>query len=131
MWSALSPAFYGGNMHDIQDLERRRTERRTVDAVGSLRFAADLKVVNIGPRGIETETSERLMVGADYDVLIQVDGENVKVHGTVVWSKLDRTVLSRAGEVRPVYRSGLEAGSASIPVLERMLDRAPLGEALS
>ena len=117
-------------MHDeFRDLERRRTERRTVDAVGTLRFASDLKVVNIGPRGIETETSERLMVGADYDFLIHLDGENFTIHGTVVWSKLDRTVLSRSGEVRPVYRSGIEAGSASIPILERLVDREPVLDA--
>jgi hypothetical protein len=116
-------------MHDFRDFERRRTERRTVDAAGTLRFAADLKVVNVGPRGFETETSERLMVGADYDVLIHLDDENVSVHGTVVWSRLDRTVLSRAGEVRPVYRSGLEAASSSIPLLERLVDRAPVAQA--
>ena len=66
-------------MHDFRDAERRRTERRPVDATGTLRFAADLKVVNVGPRGIETETSERLMVGADYDVLIHLDADNVTV----------------------------------------------------
>jgi hypothetical protein len=110
-------------MYDMRDLERRRTERRQVDAAGTLRFNADLKVVNIGPRGIETETSERLMVGSDYDVLIHLDDENVTVRGTVVWSKLDRTVHTRSGDVRPVYRSGLEAASASIPILERLVDR--------
>jgi hypothetical protein len=39
----------------------------------------------------------------------------------VKWSRLDRTVLSRRGELRPVYRSGLEASSTSIPRLVRML----------
>ena len=112
-------------MHDFRDLERRRTERRPVDAVGTLHFAADLKVVNVGPRGIETETSDRLMVGAGYDVLIHLVSENVTVHGTVVWSRLDRTVLTRGGEVKPVYRSGLEAASSSIPILEQIVERAP------
>lgn len=116
-------------MHDFHDLERRRTERRTVDATGTLGSAADLKVVNVGPRGFETETSERLMVGADHEVQIHLGHENVSVHGTVVWSRLDRTVLSRAGEVKPVYRSGLEAASSSIPLLERLVDRAPMAQA--
>jgi hypothetical protein len=110
-------------MHDFRDLERRRTERVAVDATGSLRFAADLRVVNIGPRGIETETSDRLMLGAPYDVLIHLGNESFMVQGTVVWSRLDRTVHSKDGDIRPVYRSGLEAASASIPILERLVER--------
>ena len=104
-----------------RSIERRRTERREVDAEGTLGTSSELKLVNVGPRGFEAETGERLMPGADYDLRVSWEGERIELHGTVKWSRLDRTVLSRRGELRPVYRSGLEASSTSIPRLERML----------
>ena len=121
----------GGSMQqqDFSAFERRRTDRRPLDASGRASFAADLKIVNVGPRGIEIETSDRLMIGAEYDVEIKSRGEDVQVRGTVVWSRLDRTVQTAAGDLRPVYRSGIEAASQSIPGLERLLDHSPLIEA--
>jgi hypothetical protein len=108
-------------MQDFRDFERRRTDRLTVDADGTLSSSSELKVVNVGPRGLETETRDRLMVGADYDMEIRWHGQHHQVRGTVVWSRLDRTVMTRAGDIAPIYRSGLEAASASIPTLERLL----------
>ena len=109
------------DLRDFSTFERRRTERLNVEAEGTLAGAADLKLVNVSPRGFEAETSDRLMVGAGYDLRVSWEGERIDLRGTVKWSKLDRTVLSRSGELRPVYRSGLEASSTSIPLLERML----------
>jgi hypothetical protein len=112
-------------MQQFHDIDRRRTDRRQVDADGTLSFASGLKVINLGPRGLETETSDRLMVGADYDLQIRWREQEHDVRGTVVWSRLDRTVLTRAGDITPVYRSGIEAASASIPTLERLVEQAP------
>jgi PilZ domain-containing protein len=112
-------------MQQFDSFERRRTDRRLLDATGKASFAADLKIVNVGPRGIEVETRERLMIGAEYDVEIRSRGEEIEVRGTVVWSRLDRTVQTAAGDLRPVYRSGIEASSQSIPGLERLLDHSP------
>lgn len=112
-------------MRETDTFERRRTDRQPLDASGRASFAADLRIVNVGPRGIEIETSARLMIGADYDLELMSRGECVEVRGTVVWSRLDRTVQTAAGELRPVYRSGIEAASQSIPGLERLLDRTP------
>ena len=109
------------DLRDFSDFERRRTERREVEAEGTLGASADLKLVNVSPRGFEAETAERLIVGASYDLALSWEGEAIELRGAVKWSKLDRTVLSRRGELRPVYRSGLEASSTSIPLLERML----------
>jgi hypothetical protein len=108
------------------NVERRRTDRHTLQAAARASFAADLKIVNVGPRGIEIETSDRLMVGAVYDVEVTNRGDSADVRGTVVWCRLDRTVQTAAGELQPVYRSGIEAASQSIPGLERLLARAPL-----
>jgi hypothetical protein len=116
-------------MHDFLGFERRRTDRHPLDATGRASFAADLVIVNVGPRGVEIETSDRLMIGAAYDLEVHCRGESVDVRGTVVWSRLDRTVQTAAGDLRPVYRSGLEAASQSIPGLERLLERSPLIEA--
>ena len=112
-------------MQDFTGFERRRTDRLPLEASGRASFAADLKILNVGPRGIEIETSQRLMVGADYDVEVTCRGEQVDVRGTVVWCRLDRTVQTAAGDLRPVYRSGIEAASQSIPGLERLLAHAP------
>ena len=112
-------------MRHISAIERRRTDRQTLDATGRASFAANLTIVNVGPRGIEIETRERLMIGAPYDLEIRSHGEEVPVRGTVVWSRLDRTEETAAGDLRPVYRSGLEAASQSIPGLERLLARPP------
>ena len=112
-------------MQNFSDFERRRTDRRPLDASGRASFAADLKIVNVGPRGVEIETTDRLMIGADYNLEICSRGEDVPVRGTVVWCRLDRTVQTAAGDLLPVYRSGIEAASQSIPGLERMLSRLP------
>jgi hypothetical protein len=107
---------------DSHPSERRRTERRPTDSQGKLSFDTDVRVLNVSQRGLEVETDERLMVGAPYSLTLRAaDGEHV-VGGTVVWSRLDRTVLTRAGEISPVYRSGIEAASTAIPVLERLAD---------
>jgi hypothetical protein len=108
-------------MHDFQGLDRRRTTRRDVDIEGTLGAEDGLRLLNVGPRGIEAETAERLMVGADYTFHVPWEGERLELRGTVRWSRLDRTAPGRRGELRPVYRSGIEAGSPSIPVLEKML----------
>ena len=113
-------------MHDLRDFsefERRRMERLDVEAEGSL-GAAELKLVKVSPRGFEAETRERLRVGVGYELQVNWEGEQVPLRGTVRWSRLDRTVMSRSGELRPVYRSGLEASSVSIPRLERMIGAA-------
>ena len=115
--------------NDFSSFERRRTDRRPLEATGRASFAADLKIVNVGPRGIEIETHDRLMIGAEYDLEIRASGEDVEVRGCVVWSKLDRTVQTAAGDLQPVYRSGIEASSQSIPGLERLLDGPPLIQA--
>jgi len=112
-------------MRDFDSFERRRTDRRPLDVLGVASFAADLRIVNVGPRGIEIETSDRLMVGADYDFQVQVRGELVPLRGTVVWSRLDRTAHTHAGEIKAIYRAGIEAASASIPSLERLLEAPP------
>ena len=113
------------SMQDFSSFDRRRTDRRLIDASGRANFAADLKIVNVGPRGVEVETADRLMIGADYDVEITARGEDVQVRGTVVWCRLDRTEETAAGDLRPVYRSGIEAASQSIPGLERLLAHSP------
>ena len=112
-------------MQDFSAFERRRTDRLPLAASGRANFAADLKILNVGPRGVEIETSDRLMIGADYDLEITSRGEDVQVRGTVVWCRLDRTVQTAAGDLRPVYRSGIEAASQSIPGLERLLAHSP------
>jgi hypothetical protein len=111
-------------MHEFDSFERRRTDRQPMEATGLADFAPDLKIVNIGPRGIEIETSERLMVGAEYDFQVQSRGDSVPVRGTVVWSRLDRTVHAHDGDILPIYQAGIEAASASIPGLERLLERS-------
>jgi len=116
-------------MQEFYGVERRRTDRQALDASGKADFAADLKIVNVGPRGLEIETHERLMIGADYDLELLSHGHAVEVRGTVVWCRLDRTAQTASGDLRPLYRSGLEAASQSIPGLERLLARSPLIQA--
>ena len=83
-------------MQDFSSSDRRRTDRRPLEATGRANFAANLKIVNVGPRGVEVETSDRLMIGADYDLEITSRGEDVQVRGTV-----DPTVLAglRSGAI--------------------------------
>ncbi len=116
-------------MPDLSSFERPRTDRRLLGAGGKARFAADLRILAVGPRGIEIETSNRLRIGADYDLEIESHGDRVGVRGTVVWCRLDRTAHTGAGDLEPVYRSGIEAASQSIPGLERLLAGSSLIEA--
>ena len=110
-------------MRETEPFERRRTDRRPLEAAGVASFAADLRVVNVGPRGIEIETPERLMIGADYDFQVQHRGELLRIRGAVVWSKLDRTVHTHDGEIQPIYRAGIEAASSAIPALEKLSEQ--------
>lgn len=116
-------------MRQFETIERRRTDRRSFAASGTASSGARIELVNVGPRGIEIETSERLMIGADYDLEVVSHGDAVTVRGTVVWSRLNRTAETPAGELQPVYRCGIEAASQSIPALEKLLERSPLLEA--
>jgi len=116
-------------MRQLETFERRRTRRRSLAASGTASFGARFEIVNVGPRGIEIETSERLMIGAAYDLELVSHGDAVAVRGTVVWSRLDRTIQTAAGDLQPVYRCGIEAASQSIPALEKLLERSPLLEA--
>ena len=118
-------------MRHHETFERRRTDRRPLDFEGQASFAADLRVVNVGPRGIEIETSTRLMVGQDYVFQVKNRSEMHDIRGTVVWSRLDRTVHTHDGEIRPIYRAGIEAASSSIPALERLVDGSPSLDTLS
>ena len=62
-------------------------------------------------------------VGAEYDFQVQSGPDTVPVRGCVVWSRLDRTMHTHDGDILPIYRAGIEAASASIPGLERVLER--------
>jgi hypothetical protein len=113
-------------MRHFERFERRRTDRQSLAATATARLGTRIEIVNVGPRGIEIETSERLMVGSDCQLEVISHGETVPVRGTVVWSRLDRTSQSAAGELQPMYRCGIEAASQSIPALEKLLERSPL-----
>jgi hypothetical protein len=113
-------------MRHSESFERRRTDRRALTAKATASSGRRIEIVNVGPRGVEIETSERLMIGADFDLEVVSHGDAVPVRGTVVWSRLDRTAQTSAGELQPVYRCGIEAASQSIPALEKLLDRSRL-----
>jgi hypothetical protein len=125
----LPSAHLGEPMRHSPMSDRRRTDRRALPATAKASFGTGIEIVNAGPRGIEIETAERLLIGADVELEVVSHGEAVPVRGTVVWSRLDRTAESGAGELRPVYRCGIEAASQSIPALEKLLESSRLLEA--
>jgi hypothetical protein len=89
--------------------ERRRYKRYNAAGVqGTVRFLADLKLVNISVDGAAIETSRRLDLNREYKFKVDYKGRPLEARGLVVWSKLVQGEKTKEGDVVPIYRSGVK-----------------------
>lgn len=89
--------------------ERRRSERHPVDDLsGSLLFSHRCRVLDLSARGLAVRTGTPLAPGRGYRLRLEHGGRRVDLTGTVAWCRLQGTERDEEGELRPVYRAGLE-----------------------
>ena len=90
-------------------VERRRCKRHAVKGIrGNVRFLTDLKLIDISVSGAAIETKKRLDVNREYNFKIDHKGIPLNVKGLVVWSLLIRSDKTEAGDLVPIYRSGVK-----------------------
>lgn len=85
--------------------ERRRSPRHAVSGVhGSLTFRSDARVVDLSLGGAALETGQHLDVGKAYSIRLgREDGDELRIGGRVVRSRLRGTRSHGNGERGPVY----------------------------
>lgn len=80
--------------------------------------------VNISESGLCLESLVELVAGAEYVFRVSYGSHFLSLPGRVVWSRLDRTEITRKGQVE-VYRSGIEllpegCGRTWVDAVERL-----------
>lgn len=89
------PASRSGRRH-----KRYKTQSILVDLPVSGR------VVNVGPRGVAIETSEKLFVGGSYQFKLRLGEKQLILPGRIRWCRLVATQASE-DEAHPVFHSGV------------------------
>ena len=88
--------------------DRRRSARQTVEGADvKLLFRHDVRIRDIGLRGVGMETRRRLVPGRGYRLRLWSGEGEIELVGTVVWCRLHRTLESAHGERLPLYRAGV------------------------
>ena len=105
-------------------LERRRTERHSLEATARYERLWTVRLVDVGPAGLRVESElpfrfgpGRLCVGAGPSPLSA--SEEVSV--TLIWSRLVATEKGAFGEICPRFHSGLAVLEPSGPAWRRAL----------
>jgi hypothetical protein len=87
---------------------KRRHPRFTVEGlVGKVTSVAQVEVVNLSLSGVAIKAEQRLNIGREYTLRLEMGERTVQVKGTVVWSTLSGLRPNAAGEARPLYSAGL------------------------
>jgi hypothetical protein len=87
---------------------KRRHPRFTVEGlVGKVTSVAQIDVVNLSLSGVAIKAEQRLNIGREYTLRLELGDRTLQVHGTVVWSTLSGLRPSESGESRPQYSAGL------------------------
>lgn len=93
----------------MADKERRRNKRYEVQGVkGLLTLSLDVKILNMSLDGAAVETTKMLIVNKDYSIKFFQNDQSLDLRGRVMWSTLNRTFKSPAGDIIPVFTSGLQ-----------------------
>jgi Tfp pilus assembly protein PilZ len=87
---------------------KRRHPRFTVEGlVGKVTSVAQVDVVNLSLSGVAIRAEQRLNIGREYTLRLELDESAMQVRGTVVWSTLSGLRPDPVGERRPQYSAGL------------------------
>lgn len=88
---------------------QRRHKRYDIEDVhGTLAYNLDARVLNISLTGMAIETESLLKVGEGYNLNIPRPEGQLRVQADVQWCHLVRTERTESGEVKPVYRAGVD-----------------------
>jgi c-di-GMP-binding flagellar brake protein YcgR len=120
-------------------VEKRRNQRFRLDVLqvnGTLSFATEVTLFNIGMGGVSLKADQRLNVGGKYVIKLEVGGKLLPLKGVVVWSRLSESRSGNGGEVVPLYTAGMkfvdlseEKGAGLLSFIERHgREEIPAGE---
>jgi len=91
----------------MASMRRRRYPRFTVQGVhGRIATAIDVEVMNMSLGGLAIKSPRRLTVGSACTLHIEIEGADLSLTGTVVWSVLSE-INSVGEETVPYYSAGL------------------------
>ena len=89
--------------------ERRSHKRYEVDNVeGEVTYTFEVKILNMSLEGMAIETNKMLNIDKNYSIKLYNNDKTIMIDGQVVWSRLQRTMKTEAGDIVPIYRSGIK-----------------------
>ena len=87
---------------------KRRYPRFTVEGlVGKVTSVAQVDVLNLSLSGVAIRAEQRLNIGREYTLRLELGDRVIQVRGTVVWSTLSGLRHDTQGDARPTYSAGL------------------------
>jgi hypothetical protein len=87
---------------------KRRHPRFVVEGlVGRVTTVAEVTILNLSLSGAAVRTAQRLNIGREYTLRLELGSANVQVRCAVVWSVLTGLKPDPSGESRPQYSAGL------------------------
>jgi len=94
---------------DDADPRERRGSPRRKGSDGDIRSPTlGVRILNLSAAGLAIETDRALRVGGRYRFTLASSGSEARIDGRVLWCRLSGTRRLDNGDVRPVYRAGIE-----------------------
>lgn len=87
--------------------EQRHDPRLSVEKMRIRNGLLTGRVVNLSRGGLAMESTTGLTIGSVHGFRITSAASTLRVEGEVRWCRLCRTVRRRAGEVLPIFRTGI------------------------
>lgn len=87
--------------------EQRRFPRLSVQQTRIRNSLLSGKVVNLSLGGLAMESTAGMRIGSLHRFRVDCAAKTFRVEGKVCWCRLSRTVRRQAGEVVPIFRTGI------------------------
>ncbi len=105
--------------------ERRQHKRFAVEHMkinGEMPLATDVKIMDLSMNGILVKADKRLNIGNKYSLKIGYKGKVLSVKVTVVRCLLVESVKDANGNVKPVYRAGMQFTDVPNEKIEEIIE---------
>lgn len=109
-------------MSPLPEKHQRRHPRFDVDSVhGQITSLLEARLLEWGPNGFSFESASWLAPDQRFVLRLRSRSSSTPLAGRIAWSSLTRTRRDEAGNVQPVYRSGIELEPQSPHQARQML----------